>query len=177
MLVTHFRHYAGTKVSIWTDAGTLLASRNVTSVPGTWVETALTTPIQLLAGQRYRLAFYTAGSTFYGRFDLPSAFADVTINQEYYASGDAFPAFNDSWQWMLVDIRYKVGSVAPVSFTPTNTGNFTNRVWSGSVTVQNPMSNIVMRADDGNGHAGLSNPFDVAPARGLLDHFTWSAIP
>ena len=35
----------GSKVSIWTDSGTLLATQNVISVPGTWVETPLATPI------------------------------------------------------------------------------------------------------------------------------------
>src|ERR1019366_5673321 len=59
LTVTHMRHYFGTKVSIWTDAGTLVASQNVTSTPGTWVETALASPVQLTAGITYRVAAYT----------------------------------------------------------------------------------------------------------------------
>src|SRR5439155_14993566 len=76
ILVTHLRHYSGTKVSLWTDAGVLLASQAVSSVPGTWVETPLSTPIQLLAGQTYRIGFYTGGGTYYGRFDQPSSFSE-----------------------------------------------------------------------------------------------------
>src|SRR5207249_3004021 len=97
LLVTHFRHYSGTKVSLWSDAGLLLASQNVVSTPGTWVETPLNTSVQLLAGQRYRLAFYSGGGNFYGRFDQASSFADVTINQSYYANGDVFPNNSSGW--------------------------------------------------------------------------------
>ncbi|HYT58909.1 MAG TPA: DUF4082 domain-containing protein, partial [Haliangiales bacterium] len=55
ILLTHVRHYFGSKVSIWTDDGTLLASQNVSSTPGTWVETPLATPVPLAAGNRYRV--------------------------------------------------------------------------------------------------------------------------
>ena len=54
---------------------------------------------------------------------------------------------------------------ANLSVTPTNTGNFVNGVWNGSVTVQQTATNVVLMASDGNGHAGSSNPFNVvAPA-------------
>src|SRR5205085_2117498 len=82
---THVRHYFGTKVSIWTDAGVLLASQNVTSAPGIWRETPLGSPVLLAAGQRYRIGVYTAGGGRYGRFDQSSTFADGTIDQAYYA--------------------------------------------------------------------------------------------
>jgi hypothetical protein len=90
--VTHVRHYFGTKVSIWTDGGVLMASQSVSSVPGTWVETALATPIQLTAGTRYRVAAYTGGGSDYYRTDMPSAFPNGTINQSYEAYGDSFPS-------------------------------------------------------------------------------------
>ena len=34
--VTHVRSYSGTKVSIWSNTGTLLASQPVSVLPGTW---------------------------------------------------------------------------------------------------------------------------------------------
>jgi uncharacterized repeat protein (TIGR01451 family) len=174
--VTHFRHYFGTKVSIWTDAGVLLASRSVTSVNGTWVETPLSTPIQLTAGTRYRVAAYAAGDYYYWRTDMASAFPNGTINQSYAASGDAFPSGSSSAQWYLVDLKYTVSSPISVAVTPGVSGNFTNGVWSGSVSVAQQVNNLVLRAEDANGHTGSSNPFIVVPAAGQIDHLVWSSI-
>src|ERR1043166_3977329 len=58
MQVTAVRHYFGTKVSIWTDAGTLLAAQAVSGSEGAWSETPLATPVQLMAGTRYRIGSY-----------------------------------------------------------------------------------------------------------------------
>ena len=55
MLVTHVRSYSGTKVSIWQTNGTLLASQNVTSVPGNWVETPLATPLTTVPASTARV--------------------------------------------------------------------------------------------------------------------------
>src|SRR6185436_19255530 len=48
--VTHVRSYFGTKVSIWTDSGILLASKTVSGAGGSWTETPLSIPIVLMAG-------------------------------------------------------------------------------------------------------------------------------
>jgi autotransporter-associated beta strand protein len=108
LTVKSVRHYFGTKVEIWTDTGTLLASQSVSSVPGTWVETALTTPIQLTAGAHYRVAAYTAGGNYYWRNDLGGTFPNGTIDQSYEISGDAFPTNIDTVRWWFVDLRYTV---------------------------------------------------------------------
>ncbi len=159
--VTHVRHYFGTKVSIWTDAGTLLATANVTSVPGTWVTTQLASPLTLTAGMRYRVAAYTAGGQYYWRTDGPGTFSNGTIDASYNSSGDAFPVNTDSARWWLVDLRYVVGSFVAVPISPTVSGNFSNGVWSANLTVLQAASNAVVRADDANGHTGSSNPFEV----------------
>ena len=177
ILVTTVRSYFGTKVSIWTDAGVLLASQNVTSVPGTWVETPLSTPVQLLAGQTYRLGVFTGGGISYGRFDQTSTYPDATINQAYYTTADGFPTLYDSIHYAFVDIRYTVGLSVPLPVTPTSSAGFTNGVWSGSVIVQLPATNVTLQADDGFGHLGVSHPFNVTPMRGQTTHFVWSAIP
>src|SRR6266702_7119513 len=161
LTVTHVRHYSGTKVSIWASDGTLLASQTVNSVPGTWVETPLTTPVQLLAGISYRVAFYSASQIYYWRNDLPGVFPYGTIDQSYETSGDAFPTATDGTRWWFVDLRYTVGSDTAAQISPTNSGSFVNGVWSGSITVQLPGTNLVLRADDGSGHTGRSNPFDA----------------
>ena len=177
LLVTTVRSYFGTKVSIWTDAGALLAAQNVTSVPGTWVETPLSAPVQLLAGQTYRLGVYTGGGYGYGRFDQTSTYPDATINQAYYTAADGFPNLDDTIHYAFVDIRYTVGLSVSLPVTPTNSASFSNGVWSGNITVQQPATNVTLKADDGQGHTGSSNPFDVVPARGVTTHFVWSTIP
>ena len=177
LLATTVRSYFGTKVSIWTDAGVLLASQNVTSVPGTWVETPLSTPVQLLAGQRYRLGVYTAGLPYYQSYDPSTTFNDGTIDQGCESSGDGFPNVFDGSEWWMVDIRYTVGIPVPLPVTPTNSASFANGVWNGNVTAQLPATNVTLLADDGQGHTGTSNPFDVVPTRGQTTHFVWSTIP
>ena len=162
--VTHVRHYSGSKVSIWTDSGVLLASRNVSSVPGTWVETPLEAPVTLTAGTRYRVGFYTAGTTYYNGAAGVSVFSNGTIDQSYEVAGDNFPSSADVYNWWFVDLRYTVGASASVPIAPTVSGTFLNGVWSGSLAVQQAASNVVVRADDGSGHSGLSNPFTVAQA-------------
>lgn len=76
-----------------------------------------------------------------------------------------------------------LNSVPANTITPGMTDNFTNGAWTGSVLVQNRATNIVLTADDGNGHVSASNPFNVAPANMaavvLMDPsdqqaFTWS---
>lgn len=57
-----------------------------------------------------------------------------------------------------------LNSVPANTITPGTTDNFTNGVWTGSVIVEDRATNIVLTADDGNGHVSASNPFDVAPA-------------
>jgi uncharacterized repeat protein (TIGR01451 family) len=176
LIVTHFRHYSGTKVSLWTDAGVLLASQNVTSVPGTWKETPLSSPVQLLAGHTYRLGFYTPGDPAYGRFDQDSSYLDATIQQEFYADGDEFPNIADTARWVFVDIRYRVGDLVSLPVNPMVSGNFTNGAWSGGVNVQLPATNVTLFADDGAGHSGYSLPFDVAPLAGQVTHYVWHTV-
>lgn len=48
----------------------------------------------------------------------------------------------------------------PIAVSP-NSLFLTNGVWSGYLAVEAPGNNILLHADDGNGHPGVSNPFDV----------------
>jgi hypothetical protein len=56
------------------------------------------------------------------------------------------------------------GSNAAVA--PAMSGEFVNGVWTGSLTVPGPASNVVLRAQAGPGQFGLSAPFEV-----------WSVLP
>lgn len=64
------------------------------------------------------------------------------------------------------------GTGGAVSITPTTTTAFTAGVWTGSVTVNNFDTGVVLTASDGAGHTGASNAFDVG--FGALHHFTWN---
>ncbi|HWN93701.1 MAG TPA: M36 family metallopeptidase [Methylomirabilota bacterium] len=161
--ITAVRHYFGTKVSIWTDGGVLVAAQPVSSTPGAWLETALPTPIQLTGGTRYRVGAFTDGGSYYWGTNLQPAFPHGTIDQGYEIPGDAFPTSNDGERW-FVDLRYTVGTLALVSITPTNSGFFTNGVWAGNVTVSSLATNMILSAKDAANRSGQSNPFHVVPS-------------
>jgi uncharacterized repeat protein (TIGR01451 family) len=50
----------------------------------------------------------------------------------------------------------------PVALSPATLTNFVGGVWSGNLVVQQPVSTLLLEANDGQGHIGLSNPFMVA---------------
>jgi uncharacterized repeat protein (TIGR01451 family) len=118
--------------------------------------------VVLNAGATYRVAAYTGSGTYYWRTDSLNSFTNGVINQSYDSSGDAFPTLTDSARWWFVDLRYTIGTSGPGSaLTPSIAGPFTNGVWTGSLAAQLPATNLIVRADDGNAHFGLSNPFNV----------------
>jgi extracellular elastinolytic metalloproteinase len=157
--VTHVRHYSGSKVSIWSDAGVLLASQAVTSIAGQWVETPLSTPLELFAGQAYRVGFYTGGGSFYRATNMPTTFEHGTIGSSYYSTSDAFPSSTTSGRY-LVDLSYKAGSSRPILITPESV-DFISGIWTGALTVLDVATNAVLTADDGLGHTGQTVEFDV----------------
>jgi uncharacterized repeat protein (TIGR01451 family) len=169
--VTHLRYYSGTKVSLWTDAGVLLASQSVVGTPGTWAETQLAIPIPLTAGTRYRVgAYYPPGTNFYYRANVPATFTNGTIDFACYSdSGDAFPS-NDlgTDSLYLVDLRYSVGFSVAVAVSPTNSGAFADGGWTGYVTVLQPATNTYLVATHSAGPRGTSISFDVLPARPVI---------
>ncbi len=162
LYVTHVRHYSGVKVSIWTDAGTLLASQDVTSSDGTWVDTPLVPALKLVGGSTYRIGGFNGTSTnlwYYGN-GLPATFKHGTIGTAYYNFGDLFPTTDLGNSLYLVDLNYAL-SLFSFSITPTNV-TMTNGLWSGDLRVLTPGTNIQITASDvSNVVNTLSNPFDV----------------
>jgi hypothetical protein len=57
----------------------------------------------------------------------------------------------------------KLGATAdfPIAITPTVSGSFVNGVWAGNVTVLETATGMLLRTDDGSGHKGDSNTFNV----------------
>ncbi|MHA3774436.1 M36 family metallopeptidase [Verrucomicrobiota bacterium sgz303538] len=68
------------------------------------------------------------------------------------------------------------GSSGIAAITPAKTGSFVDGAWVGNVTVSTFDTNVVLKVDDGAGHSGLSNSFDVSSSSSV-DHFTWSTVP
>ncbi len=58
------------------------------------------------------------------------------------------------------DIRFISETSYPL--LPNWTGNFSNGVWRGQLVVPAPATNLVLTADDGQGHQGFSLPLTVA---------------
>jgi hypothetical protein len=158
--VTHVRHYFGDNVSIWTADGQLLASQNVVSVPGTWVNTALPAPLVLPVGGTYLVTVHESGGQYFSSVSLPNTFANGTINQSWLDSGNKFPTQNDSSQWYFVDLLYAT-DFSPASVNPVTTANFSNGTWSGSVAALQAGTNMILQANADLTHAGGSSPFNV----------------
>ena len=166
MTVSHFRHYCGTKISLWTDAGALLASTLVSSLPGTWLETPLPRPLQLTAGTLYRIAFYTGGTNGPYYFDgatQPTDFTHATILEGKFAFGDDFPTNSTGPALWYVDMRYTVAALLNVPIQPTLSANFTNGIWTGAITVLQAATNLTLRATDATNHRGDAGPLNVLP--------------
>ena len=160
MQVTAVRTYFGSKVSFWTDTGTLLASQAVTSTPTAWTETSLATSITLLAGTTYRITVYTAGLLYYWRNVAPTNPPFASLGQTYEVAGDVFPTSTDTGQYWLVDLRANVGSGASIPVTPA-TAAFSNGIWTGNITVNQAAAAMHLHVDDGLAHTADSSNFDV----------------
>lgn len=173
LLVTHVRHYSGTKVSIWKNDGQLIASKNVTSTPGSWRETELDTPVILEAGTTYRVGVLTSG--YYTRYLPTTVFAHGTVGGGFQTPGDFFP-MTALQRIPFVDLRYAVyGNSQPVSVLPTESGVFVNGVWNGQITMPATADLVTLRADDGFNHTGDSDSFEVLAGEGMVLTFNSGA--
>jgi len=99
---------------------------------------------------------------------IPGVPFAVTITARDASEG-IFPAFTGT-----VSLS-GTSSVGAVFMSPSISGTFTAGQWTGDVTISEPATNMWLVADDGSGHAGVSNPFDVQI--GPLHQFGWSVVP
>jgi uncharacterized repeat protein (TIGR01451 family) len=72
----------------------------------------------------------------------------LIVTRDYYY-GDAYAVYADD-----VQISYPV-------ITPAVATNFTNGIWTGSVVALQSRTNVTLLANDGGGHKGTSNPFNI----------------
>lgn len=60
-----------------------------------------------------------------------------------------------------------LGTTNGVAVNPPGSSGFVQGTWSGSVTISQAVSNLVLLANDGAGHAGLANPINVVATPSL----------
>jgi uncharacterized repeat protein (TIGR01451 family) len=112
---------------------------------------------------RISLLFNWANKTVDYLVDGTLAFASVPFRATSVNSLSIVHLYNyDSTRAWWDEIEFLGGNVpAPISLSPTNSGNYVTGVWSGNIIVQQPATNVTLFADDGSGHTGSSNPFIV----------------
>jgi hypothetical protein len=159
----------------------LLASQTYTTTLHAWTPTLLATNVQLTANQTYCLAATTTAlglsGEYFWRTNLSSVFSNGIVGGGVYGPGPGFPTNSRASFWPLVDLDYTVGTTQSAAVTPASSGLFVNGSWSGNMTVAHMATNVILAANDGAGHTGSSNPFNVSGAlAGVLDHFAWGAI-
>jgi len=76
----------------------------------------------------------------------------VTIKAIDITNG-VFTAFNGT---------VNLGSTNGIAINPPVSGNFVQGLWSGAVSVSQPTTNLVLSANDGQGHFGLANAINIA---------------
>ena len=75
------------------------------------------------------------------------------------AGGIAMRSFGS---WSLDTIT--AGSGSALAMTPTNSGNFVSGTWTGSLSIHETATNVILVANDDSGHWGSSGQFDVLEA-------------
>jgi hypothetical protein len=99
-------------VTIWTDAGTLLAQVDVPGcVEGVWTEADVSPPLAVTAGQTYRIAAYYGGvMPYYYQTDvMPATTSDITALGWCYGSGLVFPnASGTGYVFGLANFKYEI---------------------------------------------------------------------
>ncbi len=171
--VTHFRHYYGSKITLWDMGQVRLAEMTITNSPGSWIETSLDAPLTLKAGQTYLLTV-TATGYYYYRGDLLKTFTDGTIDQGFGDFSSNFPQQPTYTETFLVDLRYTAARSASTSVSPSSL-MLSSGTASGSITVSSSASAVVLRVTDSNGKTGTSAPILVQSSDDIALTMTASA--
>ncbi len=107
----------------------------------------------------------------YGPVDHFDVSTNVATPQTATLPIDIMVVARDATNNLVFDFTAPINFSAILQAQPTNTlpvvpvvsGAFTNGIWAGKVQVQTTGVNVQIQADDGNGHVGQSNPFNVTP--------------
>jgi hypothetical protein len=156
----HTNQQHNTPWTQWADASTTVTVSSPQSPYNGYTFSSYTNnPATMSSSQTVTLVYYgpinhfvfntintpqTAGSAFSVTITAKDAFGNTVAN---YGSS--------------VGMSVSIGTINPTS---TGTSGWSSGVWTGSVTLSTAGSGITITANDGSGHTGTSNAFNVNPA-------------
>ena len=155
----------------WDSTGwTTVYQANQTINATGWVTFTFTTPFAYNGTSNLMVDFSFNNSSYTSSGGVTYTAASATRSIYYYTdsgygdpltwSGTSSPTPNTSTT--LPNLSLLVDRNIPL--LPAVTGNFTGGVWTGAITVQQVTTGVSVHADDGAGHTGDSNLFNVVLA-------------
>ncbi len=164
--------------SAWEDSDwTMVYQQPATLLATGWVTFQFTTPFEFNGSDNLLIDFSFNNNTFSS--DGRCRFTPTTEARSIYFRTDS--GYGDPLAWSGSEPppltinqvpTVKLAVETPVSISPQTAGNLVNGVWSGSLTAHEVASRLVLRAADGQGHFGISNPFTVTAANDLAVSIT-----
>lgn len=130
-----------------------------------WVEIPFTTPLDYngTSNLQFDISFTTtgtaAGGAYFGYSNSNYAVGNSANSSQGYGSPENWST-NNPFPGSMGFPNLKLSFGTAVAVTPTVTGNFTNGVWTGSVTFSQAASNVVLIASN-DISTGTSNVFEV----------------
>jgi peptidase C25-like protein/fibronectin type III domain protein/thrombospondin type 3 repeat protein len=165
---------------------TTVYQNNETITSTGWKKFVFTTPFEYNGSDNLMVDFSFNNS--YWSSSGYIACSTKSSNRTIYYFTDSYAGDPRSWSGTypnatastkIAHIKLEMDAVSEISITPTQTPDFVNGVWSGSVTVQETGNDIYLKADAGNDISGRSNLFDVIDHNGTVDHmftaYGWSS--
>jgi hypothetical protein len=144
----------GSKMTVWGADQTPLISQSFRGLAGRFTAVPLSEPVVLPPGN-YITGSYTDGGTSYKYTGFPSGPA-------VYGVSDSFPSTDNGGRWPFVSFTYANGAAVGHPVQPVTANGFVNGVWSGSVNIPNPGTNIILQALSADGVSGYSSPIQVS---------------
>jgi hypothetical protein len=145
---------------VWTGSVTAYTASNnaILTVSDGSGHTGASNAFNVLAGALHHFAWSTVASP-------------QTVNTAFMATVTAQDAYNNTVTAFTGTTNLsglRAAMAGPVALNPVKTGTFSSGIWTGNVTVSQMGMGITLRADDGSGHSGVSNAFDVVEAPSLI---------
>jgi hypothetical protein len=177
--------FTGT-VILTEPTGTLViqgSGSNITSsfTAGTWTGNVLITDaetdIRILAsggGQNGTTGYFNVIAASVNSFSI-SSISDQSAGRSFLITVTALDAYGNravsfSGPGMRVNLTHSGAGV----LTPAVSTDFSNGAWNGTVSISQTQSNDQITVQDGAGHSGISNPFNIISS--TVDHFVFSSI-
>jgi PKD repeat protein len=141
-------------------------------IPGFLEAVSLGTAKQAWGSNKWYKAVVEFTSTVSVQCDLYDSDGITLLNSLSYTNSSALTggvAMRSSGGWCLDSLEEGNGFL--LAMTPDASGNFAGGTWTGSVSILQTATNVVLMASDA-GHRGASGPFDVLDAS-VLQWLQW----